>query len=365
MRVLVLAPIGRDAALLADTLTALQIDTAIPGDGPALLRMLAEGAGSAIIAEESLTAPLMRALREWLASQPAWSDMPLLILTSGGRATRESHDRAQELQALGNVTLIERPARPDTVQSAARAALRARMRQYEIRSRQEALVQANADLEQFAYSASHDLREPLRSIAIYSDLLARSSGPALNEKSREFLCQIQSSAKRMYGLLDDLLTYAHASSIPEERVEPVHALRPLEIALENLAGAIRESHAQISIGPMPCARIHESHLSQVFQNLIGNAIKYRKDDCALRIEVSAREADGHAVFSVADNGIGVEAAYKETIFGIFKRLHADGKYSGNGIGLAICKRIVERYHGRIWVDSEPGRGSNFFFLVPN
>src|SRR5579871_1715613 len=296
MRVLVLAPIGRDAALLADTLTALQIDTAIPGDGPALLRMLAEGAGSAIIAEESLTAPLMRALREWLASQPAWSDMPLLILTSGGRATRESHDRAQELQTLGNVTLIERPMRPDTVQSSARAGLRARMRQYEIRSRQEALVQANADLEQFAHSASHDLREPLRSIAIYSELLARNYESALDHRGCELLTIIQSGAKRMDMLLDDLLSYAHASSISEQPLEPVPASRPLTSALENLSGAIRESNAQISISSMPCVRIHESHLSQIFQNLIGNAIKYRKEDNRLRIEISAQFVESRWVF---------------------------------------------------------------------
>lgn len=364
MRVLVLAPIGRDAALLANTLTAVQIDCAISADAAALLHMLAEGAGSVIVAEEALTPALGPALRAWLDAQPPWSDIPLLVLTSSGRPTRESHDRAQELQSLGNVTLIERPVRPDTVQSSIRAALRARMRQYEIRSRQEALIQANADLEQFAHSASHDLREPLRSIAIYSELLARHHGASLEEKGREFLTLIQSGAKRMNTLLDDLLAYAHASSIPEDRPEPVHALQPLEAALENLAGAIRESEAEISIGEMPLVRVHESHLSQIFQNLIGNAIKYRKEQDRLLIQVSARAADGRYLFSIADNGIGVPADFHEAIFGIFKRLHPNSKYSGTGMGLAICKRIVERYQGRIWVDSEPGNGSVFCFTLP-
>jgi len=365
MRVLVLAPVGRDAALLAETLEATSIETTIAPDPAALLRLLGEGAGVVIIAEEALTPPVMEAVTKWLDSQPPWSDLPFIVLTSSGRPTHQDHRRAQELQALGNVTLIERPVRPDTVQSSARAALRARMRQYEIRSRQEALVQANADLEQFAHSASHDLREPLRSIAIYSELLAKNYEPVLDQRGQDFLALIQSSAKRMDVLLDDLLSYAHASSIPEEPLAPVHALRPLEAALENLSGAIRESDAQISIAEMPCVRVHESHLSQIFQNLIGNAIKYRKEDDRLQIEVSARLVERQWVFSVADNGIGVPPEYKETVFGIFKRLHTNSKYAGTGMGLAICKRIVERYGGRIWVESEPGSGSTFFFSVPS
>lgn len=364
MRVLLLAPIGRDAALLADTLASLQIETAISTDSETLLRMLSEGAGSAIVAEEAITPYLLQDLRAWLDSQPAWSDMPFIVLTSSGGPTQESGRRAQELQVLGNFTLIERPARPDTVQSSVRAALRARMRQYEIRSRQEALVQANADLEQFAYSASHDLREPLRSIAIYSDLLARTHGPSLDGKGREFLAFIQSGANRMDALLADLLSYAHASSISGDAVERVHAIRPLEAALDRLAAAIGESDAQISVGEMPEVRMRESHLSQIFQNLIGNAIKYRRDNEPPRIRVSAAKAGVHWAFSVADNGIGVPPDYKETIFGIFKRLHSDTKYSGSGMGLAICQRIAERYGGRIWVESEPGNGSNFFFTVP-
>jgi signal transduction histidine kinase len=363
MRVLVLAPIGRDAALLAATLTALEIETAISKNAATLLRMLDEGAGSAIIAEEALTPDLSHGLSAWLNAQPPWSDMPFIVLTFGGRPTRESHCRAQQLQALGNFTLIERPARPETVQSSVRAALRARMRQYEVRSRQEALVQANADLEQFAYSASHDLKEPIRSISIYSDLLARSYGTLLDEGGREFLALIKSGTKRMDALLGDLLSYAHASSISEDAVEPVQAVRPLEAALESLAGAIRESDAQISVGEMPVVRMRESHLSQIFQNLIGNAIKYRKENEQPVIQVSARRADGRWTFSVADNGIGVPPAYKETIFGIFKRLHTNSEYSGTGMGLAICQRIVERYGGRIWVESELEHGSTFFFTI--
>jgi len=238
------------------------------------------------------------------------------------------------------------------------------MRQYEVRNRQEALLQANADLEQFAHSASHDLREPLRSIGIASDLLAREFADNVPDRTGELLQLIRGGVARMDALLGDLLSYAHASSITEEHLPPVAALRSVEVALENLTAAIRESGANITVGELPEVRVRESHLAQVFQNLLGNAIKYRRDDQAPAIEVLARKADSYWHFTVADNGIGIPAAYQEAIFGIFKRLHTNSKYSGTGMGLAICKRIVERYRGSIWVESEPGQGSRFSFRIP-
>jgi signal transduction histidine kinase len=364
MRILILAPVGRDAALLSETVGMLNVDSAIAADSNSLLQMLDEGAGAAIVAEEALLPSLVERLSTWLASQPQWSDIPFIVLTSQGRPTRQSHRRETELQALGNFALIERPARPETIQSAVRTALRARARQYEIRSRQESLVQANADLEQFAHSVSHDLREPLRGIGIYTDLLTRDYEPSLEEKGKEYLSAIRSSATRMDALLNDLLSYAHASSISEDGLALIHANEPLNFALENLAGAIQESNACITAGALPTVRVHASHLSQIFQNLIGNAIKYRKDNEQPRVTVSALRSDGHWIFTVADNGIGVPSAYRESIFGIFKRLHTHNKYSGTGMGLAICRRIVERYRGRIWVESESGRGSAFFFTIP-
>jgi signal transduction histidine kinase len=365
MRTVILAPIGRDAKLLESCLSALHLDTAIAADARALTELLTEGAGCAIIAEEALTPASLEILRAWLAEQPPWSDIPLIVLTFSGRATRQSQKRASELQALGNVTLVERPVRPDTAVSSVRSALRARMRQYEIRSRQEALLQANADLEQFAHSASHDLREPLRSMSIYSELLVQTYASSLDERGIKFLNLIRTGALRMDALLDDLLSYAHASSIQEVAVEPIEAMTPLRSALDNLSGAIQQSDAKITIGQMPVVRMRESHLSQLFQNLIGNAIKYRKSDGHVEIQLSARRADAQWIFDIADNGIGVPPAYRETIFGIFKRLHSNSEYSGTGMGLAICKRIVERYRGRIWVESELGRGANFFFSIPD
>ena len=364
MRVVILAPIGRDATLLATSLAPLDVERAIAPDTQALIDMLNQGAGCAIIAEEALTPDAMETIKTWLAEQPSWSDTPLLVLTFGGRANRQNHRRSEHLQSLGNVTLMERPVRPDTAQSSVRSALRARMRQYEVRSRQEALLQANADLEQFAHSASHDLREPLRSIGIYSDLLTRRYTQVLDEKGLEYLHVIRSGARRMDALLDDLLSYAHASSIFQEGLEPVSAMPPLESALANLAAAIQESAAEIVVGEMPLVKMRESHLAQVFQNLIGNAIKYRNPEKPVHVQVTARRAETKWIISIADNGIGVPPAYTESIFGIFKRLHSNSTYSGTGMGLAICKRIVERYGGLIWVESEPDGGATFSFSVP-
>ena len=364
MRVLILAPFGRDAALLANSLRPLNVDTTVALDVPSLVQMLNEGAGCAIIAEEALTPSAIGLINAWLEAQLSWSDTPFIVLTFSGRATRSSHQRALELQSLGNVTLMERPVRPDTAQSSVRSALRARMRQYEIRARQQELIQANADLEQFAHSASHDLREPLRSISIYSEIVKRRYAHLLDEGAREYLGLIGSSARRMDALLDDLLLYAQASSISENTAEPVSSAMSAQIAIENLAGAIGESGAEITVGEMPAVRMRQSHLAQLFQNLIGNAIKYRDTQKRVEIHLSSVKLDGKCIFSVTDNGIGVPEDYRETIFGIFKRLHSGAEYSGTGMGLAICKRIVERYGGTIWVEPGRGGGAKFSFTVP-
>lgn len=364
MRVIILAPVGRDAALLARTLTASGIVVAIAADADALLPLLAEGVGAAIIADEALSPNALQALAAWIAGLPPWSDPPFIVLTSGGIPTRQTYQRAQELQALGNLTLLERPVRPETVRLAARSALRARMRQYEVRSRQEALVQANADLEQFAHSASHDLREPLRSIGIASDLLALEYPHESAGRAGELLRLIREGVDRIDGLLTDLLAYAHSSSIMEEELPAVPAQRAVDVALKNLTAAICESRATITMGELPAIKVRESHLAQLFQNLLGNAIKYRHDDRIPVIEVLAKEGDGCWNFTIADNGIGIPRQYHETIFGIFQRLHPYSKYSGTGMGLAICRRIVERYGGKIWVDSALGQGSSFSFSIP-
>jgi signal transduction histidine kinase len=364
MRVLILAPVGRDAALLAQTVEALDLETTIIADVNALLREVPEGAGVSIVADEAISPRDIHQLTSRLAAEPPWSDPPFIVLTSPGRTMQSSHRRAQDFSTLGNFTLIERPMRPETVQSAVRAALRGRMKQYEIRSRQEALLRANADLEQFAHSASHDLREPLRNISIFSELLQKEYRQVLDQRGVRFLEMVAGSALRMDDLLADLLLYVQTSNIPEPLPEPVAARKAVDAALGNLAAVIQETNAKIVTGEMPSVRMRESHLQQLFQNLLGNALKYRREACCPLIRITSKRSGEFWLFSVADNGIGIAPEYREKIFGIFQRLHTKAQYAGTGMGLAICQRIVERYSGRIWVESELAKGSEFLFTIP-
>ena len=225
------------------------------------------------------------------------------------------------------------------------------------------LRRANADLEQFAFSATHDLQEPLRAIKIYSELLTETCGPAIQGEGQQFLGHLRGGASRMEMLVRDLLSYTKVSQFerPEENAD---AGKALHSALANLSSAIQEVEAEITSDPLPSVRLHEAHVQQLFQNLIGNAIKYRSPERRPRVHVSADRQGNEWVFAISDNGIGIAPDYSETIFGLFKRLHTNDEYSGTGIGLAICRRIVERYDGRIWVESEAGKGSTFRFSLP-
>jgi len=225
------------------------------------------------------------------------------------------------------------------------------------------LRRANLDLEQFAFSASHDLQEPLRTVKIYSELLTSTYSEALGGQALQFLTFVQSGATRMEMLVRDLLTYTQVTKF-ERIAENTDAGEALAAALANLAGSVSESGARITADPLPSLQVHGAHLQQLFQNLIGNAIKYRSNTRPPVVHVTAERQDGHWIFAVSDNGIGIDPDYRERIFGLFKRLHTSDEYSGTGIGLAICQRIVDRYEGRIWVESEPGRGSTFRFLLP-
>ena len=225
----------------------------------------------------------------------------------------------------------------------------------------EELTRANADLEQFGYSASHDLQEPLRSVMIYSELLVRDYSAKLDDKALEMLGYLRGGASRMERLIRDLLAYTQVKKL--DAAEDSDSMRVMEDVLANLANAITESGAKIEYGVLPSVGIHQVHLQQLFQNLIGNALKYRSEKRPL-VRVAAEKKDGQWLFSVSDNGIGISAEYHERIFGLFKRLHSGDQYLGTGIGLAICKRTVERYGGRIWVEAEPEKGSTFYFTVP-
>lgn len=225
------------------------------------------------------------------------------------------------------------------------------------------LRNANADLEQFAYSASHDLQEPLRTVKVFSQLLAEKEKHKLDGQSLDHLNSVISSATRMEALLRDLLLYARATRI-ETPAEPADANQAVQAALTNLKGAVAEIGAIIEVDSLPTVPVHPTQLELLFQNLISNAIKYRKPGVTPEVHIASKKQNAEWLFSVRDNGIGIEPQYKERIFGIFKRLHTSDRYSGTGIGLALCRRIVERHNGRIWAESKPGEGSTFYFILP-
>lgn len=228
---------------------------------------------------------------------------------------------------------------------------------------QDDLRRANRDLEQFAYTASHDLQEPLRTIKVYTELLAKRHGEKLDREALKFMQFVRTGATRMETLVRDLLAYTQISQI-DKVVETTDGREALEAALQSLSGRIAETGTRIRTGSLPSVRMHGVHLQQLFQNIVGNAIKYRSPERVPEIQISAEREGESWVFSVSDNGIGIDPQYSETIFGLFKRLHHEAEYAGTGIGLAICQRIVDKYDGRIWVESEPGRGSTFRFALP-
>jgi PAS domain S-box-containing protein len=226
------------------------------------------------------------------------------------------------------------------------------------------LRRSNADLEQFAYVASHDLQEPLRMVANYTELLAQRYRDQLDDKANKYIHYTTDGARRMQQLVADLLAYSRVGS-QGGRMRPVDAGKVLQAAVEFLGEAARESQATIEVsGSLPVVLADESQLFQLFQNLVANGIKFRSDTPP-RISVQATFRSSRWVFAVKDNGIGIDKRYSDRIFQMFQRLHDKSRYEGSGIGLAIAKRIVERHGGQIWFESAGGTGTTFFFTMPS
>lgn len=227
----------------------------------------------------------------------------------------------------------------------------------------QALARSNADLQQFAYVASHDLQEPLRAVANYLQLLERRYREQLGEDADKFIDRAVAAANRMHTLINDLLMYSRVGT----GGKPFQATKCEEVvqaAVANLAMQIEESGAVVTHDSLPSVMADATQMTELFQNLIGNAIKFRGADSP-SVHVSAERKGREWVFSVHDNGIGVDPRYSDRIFLIFQRLHTRAEYPGTGIGLAICKRIVDRHSGRMWLESEPGRGATFYFTIPD
>jgi signal transduction histidine kinase len=224
------------------------------------------------------------------------------------------------------------------------------------------LARSNADLEQFAYVASHDLQEPLRMVTAYTQLLAERYRGKLDENADKYIGYASEGAQRMQVLIQDLLAFSRVGRNGFTYAS-VDCNGVLEEVLKTLAPAIQECGAIVTYAELPAVWADRTQVAQIFQNLIGNAIKFRGKEPPV-ISVQAEKADQRWLFRVSDNGIGIAPEYAQNIFVVFQRLHARSEYPGNGIGLSICKKIVERYGGRIWVESQSGSGSTFKFTLP-
>jgi light-regulated signal transduction histidine kinase (bacteriophytochrome) len=231
-----------------------------------------------------------------------------------------------------------------------------------LRAAHEELKRSNSELEQFAYVASHDLQEPLRMVSSYTQLVQRRYAGKLDADAHEFMNYVVDGAARMKQLIEDLLAYSRVGTRGKE-FRPIEVEAAVKKALTNLRSAIEEASAAVTWDPLPVIEADDTQLAQLFQNLIGNAIKYH-DAGVPEVHVSAAlDGDARWMFSVRDNGLGIDPQYFEKIFGMFQRLHNRDEFAGTGIGLAICKKIVERHGGEITVASQPGMGSTFSFSL--
>lgn len=225
------------------------------------------------------------------------------------------------------------------------------------------LKRSNEELQSFAYITSHDLQEPLRTIASFAQLIERRYKDQLDQDADEFIGYIVDGASRMKEMIQGLLDYSRVGT-QEHEFKEFKSGNVLNYALSNLRSAISENGAKVTHDELPVIFADEDQIIRVFQNLIGNALKFRREGVKPKIHISARKERNEYIFSVSDNGIGLEEQYSDKIFEVFKRLHAIGEYQGAGIGLAIVKRIINRHEGRIWVKSELGKSSTFYFTIP-
>lgn len=363
LRCLILAPTGEDTVLIAEALASAGFLPYPCADLAGLCAEIAHGAGVIIIAAEAVAGQAAAEIAAALAEHPVWSMLPFILLTSADAASEVDTAVVDLFGPRASVSITERPCRSATLMSAVRSAIHARQHQYEMHALLERLdrqardlEQSNRDLQRFAFAASHDLQEPLRSITSYLDLIEQRNHPQFDERSRRYFRYVIENARRMRGLIGALMEYGKVSETTP-RMSTFPSAGVVGEALDNLQAMIEDAHATITVGTLPTIHADQALIAVLFHNLIGNALKYRS--AQPRVEISATETPDEWVFEIADNGIGIAPAEQERIFDVFRRLHTADEYTGHGIGLAICKRIADLHRGRIRVESTLGVGSRF------
>jgi len=282
-------------------------------------------------------------------------ELALLLPEPNGQETRARRKDGSEISVEVSREMLDAPGGAFTLISIVDLTAR--------RHHEEELRRSREDLEQFAYITSHDLQEPLRMVASYTELLALRYQGKLDERADKYIYYAADGAKRMQRLLSDLLAYSRVVSRAKPLV-PVSVEAVVQRVVDTLGPAIRRANASVTIGALPTVRVDEQQLALLVQHLLGNALKFH-GAAPPTIEMSARPLSAAWEFAVKDNGIGVESQHRERIFQMFQRLHERDEYEGSGAGLALAKRIVERHGGRIWLESALGGGSTFFFTLPS
>ncbi len=298
-----------------------------------------------------------------LAARGAWR-----ALLSGGAAVSDLEVEVR--RASGDSTWVRLSAWPVTgedgkitrFEGTIQDILPYKEAQAKLSQQAEALKRSNEELEEITYALSHDLQEPLQLVSRYAHLVAERYGNELGAEGRPLIEHLTGSAERMQALIDAVLDYSRLGT-GERRFKPIDLGAVVDEAVENLRGAIDEVEAQVERGDLPTVMADDRQMVQLFQNLIGNAIKFRGEQ-PLRIRIAAQAREGDWLVSVEDNGIGMDPEHAERIFAMFQRLHTQQEYPGTGIGLAVCKKIVQRHGGEIWVRSEPSKGSTFYLTIP-
>lgn len=377
--ILIFAPTGNDGPLTAAFLRQANKRVKVCRNMADVCLSVSESCSMILVAEETLNPQSIKMLGEMLAAQPPWSDIPIVVITSGGEASQE---RLQILASLGisaNVGLLERPFRRGTLLSSVEVALRARRRQRQVRqllaereqaqgelertvqARTAELRETNAQLETLVYSIAHDLRAPLRSMQAFAKILLDDYAPSLDDKAVGYAQRIAKSAENMDTLVLDLLAYGKAARDDME-LEQVDLEKVWQVAMDQYEQDIKDLSAVVTtVQPLPWVCANAATLIQILANLLGNALKFVPEGVTPVIVFTANEVAGRVRISIEDNGIGIPSEYHEKIFRVFERLRKD-KTNGTGIGLAIVKKGAERMGGSAGLVSGPPRVGSLFWV---